>query len=275
MSIAPSFFIAIWVGGSTPISSSVIRFGAYSSRLRAPPLNSLRQGRHSGRARLASGLFLVVSDIEATRADLASRGVDVSEIFHIAGPGHPPMPGLDPERRSYVSHATFKDPDGNTWLLQEVIARFPGRLDPNTTSYASEADLATAMRRASEAHGEHEKRNGGYGTRTGRTGMPHTWWLSRPARSCHCRQRLRPSSLCGSNRRHREPGLSQMLEERPGAARADRSCDVGLASTEASWWTRAKLPKWIDHLRRRHLAQPAPGSAAGLRNGGDRGGRLQ
>ena len=109
----------------------------------------------------ASGLFLVVSDIEATRADLASRGVDVSEIFHIAGPGHPPMPGLDPERRSYVSHATFKDPDGNTWLLQEVIARFPGRLDPNTTSYASEADLATAMRRASEAHGEHEKRNGG------------------------------------------------------------------------------------------------------------------
>ena len=109
----------------------------------------------------ASGLFLVVSDIEATRADLASRGIDVSEIFHIAGPGHPPMPGLDPERRSYVSHATFKDPDGNTWLLQEVIARFPGRLDPNTTSYASEADLATAMRRASEAHGEHEKRNGG------------------------------------------------------------------------------------------------------------------
>jgi catechol 2,3-dioxygenase-like lactoylglutathione lyase family enzyme len=109
----------------------------------------------------ASGLFLVVSDIEATRADLASRGVDVSEIFHIAGPGHPPMPGLDPERRSYVSHATFKDPDGNTWLLQEVIARFPGRLDPNTTSYASGADLATAMRRASEAHGEHEKRNGG------------------------------------------------------------------------------------------------------------------
>jgi catechol 2,3-dioxygenase-like lactoylglutathione lyase family enzyme len=109
----------------------------------------------------ASGLFLVVSDIEAARAELVNRGVDVSEIFHLAGPGHPPMPGPDPERRSYHTYASFKDPDGNTWLLQEITARFPGRIDSGTTGYASEADLAAAMRRASEAHGEHEKRNGG------------------------------------------------------------------------------------------------------------------
>lgn len=109
----------------------------------------------------ASGLFLIVSDIEAARTELTSRGVDVSEIFHLAGPGYPPMPGLDPERRSYHTYASFKDPDGNTWLLQEVTARFPGRIDADTTSFTSAPDLANAMRRASAAHGEHEKRNGG------------------------------------------------------------------------------------------------------------------
>jgi catechol 2,3-dioxygenase-like lactoylglutathione lyase family enzyme len=109
----------------------------------------------------ASGLFLVVSDMEAARVELVNRGVDVSEIFHVDGPGHPPVPGLDPERRSYHTYATFKDPDGNTWLLQEITARFPGRTDSNTSSFASASDLANAMRRASAAHGEHEKRNGG------------------------------------------------------------------------------------------------------------------
>src|SRR5690606_34618412 len=81
--------------------------------------------------------------------------------FHVAGPGHPPAPGPDPERRSYHSYATFKDPDGNTWLLQEVTTRFAGRVDADTTSFASVSDLANAMRRASVAHGEHEARNGG------------------------------------------------------------------------------------------------------------------
>ncbi len=108
----------------------------------------------------ASGLFLVVSDIEAARTDLVSRGVDVSEIFHVAGPGHPPIPGPDPERRSYFSYATFKDPDGNTWLLQEVTVRLPGRVDASETAFASVADLAAALRRAEAAHGEHEKRTG-------------------------------------------------------------------------------------------------------------------
>ena len=72
------------------------------------------------------GLLLVVSDIEAARAELAGRGVEVSEIFHKT-PGAAPRPGLDPERRSYTSFAAFRDPDGNGWLLQEIKQRLPGR----------------------------------------------------------------------------------------------------------------------------------------------------
>jgi catechol 2,3-dioxygenase-like lactoylglutathione lyase family enzyme len=108
----------------------------------------------------AQGLFLVVSDIEAARAELVAHGADVGEIFHVAGPGQPPIPGRDPEHRSYFSYAPFKDPDGNSWVLQEVTARFPGRVDANETSFASVADLASAFRRTEAAHGEHEKRTG-------------------------------------------------------------------------------------------------------------------
>src|SRR5688572_9736143 len=108
----------------------------------------------------ASGLYLVVSDIEAARAELVARGVDVSDVFHRAGPGKPPLSGRDPERRSYVSFATFTDPDGNTWLLQEVTVRLPGRVDADTT-FTSSTELAAALRRAGAAHGEHEKRTGG------------------------------------------------------------------------------------------------------------------
>jgi catechol 2,3-dioxygenase-like lactoylglutathione lyase family enzyme len=108
----------------------------------------------------ARGLYLVVSDIEAARAELVARGADVSEVFHRAGPGQPPVSGPHPQRGSYASFATFSDPDGNEWLLQEVTTRFPGRIDSNATSFASAPDLAGAMRRASAAHGEHEKRTG-------------------------------------------------------------------------------------------------------------------
>jgi catechol 2,3-dioxygenase-like lactoylglutathione lyase family enzyme len=72
------------------------------------------------------GLVLVVSDIQAARADLVGRGVDVSEVFHKL-PGAAPRPGLDPERRSYTSFAAFRDPDGNGWMLQEIRQRLPGR----------------------------------------------------------------------------------------------------------------------------------------------------
>jgi catechol 2,3-dioxygenase-like lactoylglutathione lyase family enzyme len=109
----------------------------------------------------AQGLFLIVADIQAARAELVAHGVDVGEIFHVAGPGHPPIPGRDPQGRSYFSYAAFSDPDGNKWLLQEVTARFPGRVDGNQTTFSSVADLAAAFRRAAAAHGEHEKRTGG------------------------------------------------------------------------------------------------------------------
>ena len=109
----------------------------------------------------AQGLFLIVSDIQAARAELVARGVDVGEVFHVAGPGHPPIPGRDPQGRSYFSYAAFSDPDGNGWLLQEVTTRFPGRVDGNQATFASVTDLAAAFRRAEAAHGEHEKRTGG------------------------------------------------------------------------------------------------------------------
>jgi catechol 2,3-dioxygenase-like lactoylglutathione lyase family enzyme len=120
----------------------------------------------------AQGLYLIVSDIEAAREELVRRGVEVSEPFHGAssvytGTDEPFLfgthraSGPDPERGSYRSYASFKDPDGNGWLLQEVTTRLPGRIDSNETSFASVTDLATALRRASIAHGEHEKRNGG------------------------------------------------------------------------------------------------------------------
>jgi catechol 2,3-dioxygenase-like lactoylglutathione lyase family enzyme len=108
----------------------------------------------------APGLYLVVSDIEAARAALVARGVDVSEVFHRAGPGKPPQPGREPGRHSYASFVSFKDPDGNSWLVQEVTARLPGRVDGDDTTFASSRDLATALERAAMAHGEHEKRTG-------------------------------------------------------------------------------------------------------------------
>jgi catechol 2,3-dioxygenase-like lactoylglutathione lyase family enzyme len=105
----------------------------------------------------ASG-FLIVSDISAARDALVAAGVEVSEVFHI-GPGGR-LSGPDPDHRSYFSRATFTDPDGNSWLLQEVTIRLPGRIDTGITSFGSASDLASAMRRAETAHGEHEKRTG-------------------------------------------------------------------------------------------------------------------
>ncbi|MDD1520692.1 MULTISPECIES: VOC family protein [Bradyrhizobium] len=118
----------------------------------------------------AKGLYLIVSDIVAARQELLTRGVKVSEVFHggktHAGTDEPHLfgsvrvTGLDPERRSYFSLASFSDPDGNGWLLQEITTRFPGRVEGNT-AFASVADLAATLRRAAAAHGEHEKRAGG------------------------------------------------------------------------------------------------------------------
>ena len=119
----------------------------------------------------AEGLYLVVPDIEAERNDLRSRGIEVSEVFHGGGNvytgadepylfGRIRVSGPDPGHGSYRSFASFRDPDGNKWLLQEITTRLPGRIDSATTAYASTSDLASALRRAEAAHGEHEKQLG-------------------------------------------------------------------------------------------------------------------
>src|SRR5688500_7882592 len=108
----------------------------------------------------ARGLYLVVSDIAAARAELISRGAEVSEMFHRAGPGKPAISGPDPERRSYFTYATFSDPDGNEWLLQEVTTRFPGRIDQTGVASLAELLLETA-----KEHDHFEKAS-----------APHDWW---------------------------------------------------------------------------------------------------
>ena len=111
--------------------------------------------------------YLIVSDISAARKEIVSRGVDISEVFHPATPGAQFEPesagnrldGTDPGHTSYRSFATFSDPDGNRWLLQEVTTRLPGRVAGDTT-YGSVADLSQALQRAAAAHGWHESRTG-------------------------------------------------------------------------------------------------------------------
>jgi catechol 2,3-dioxygenase-like lactoylglutathione lyase family enzyme len=118
----------------------------------------------------AQDLYLIVSDLQAARKALLDRGVAISEVFHNDGVytgtdetylfGSVRASGPDPEHRSYRSFASFKDPDGNGWLFQEITTRLPGRIDSAATTYASASDLANAMRRAEAAHSEHEKRIG-------------------------------------------------------------------------------------------------------------------
>lgn len=118
----------------------------------------------------AQGLYLIVSDIEAARNELLRRGVEVGEVFHGAGDVHAGsdepylfgrirVGGPDPDHGSYRSFASFKDPDGNGWLFQEITARLPGRVEGETT-FSSSSELAAALLRAAMAHGEHEKRIG-------------------------------------------------------------------------------------------------------------------
>jgi catechol 2,3-dioxygenase-like lactoylglutathione lyase family enzyme len=104
---------------------------------------------------------LTVSDIEAAHDELVGRGIDASDIWH--GPPFPVevrQPGPDPDRASYGSFCSFTDPDGNTWLVQEVTTRRPGRIDADGTAFASTADLTSALQRAEAAHREHEKHAG-------------------------------------------------------------------------------------------------------------------
>ena len=116
----------------------------------------------------AQGIYLIVTDVQAARDELAAHGVDVSDVFHPESPGAQfqtddrsgRVTGPAPDHASYSSFATFNDPDGNGWLLQEITTRLPGRVAPAETGFVSAADLASALRRAASAHGEHEKRSG-------------------------------------------------------------------------------------------------------------------
>jgi catechol 2,3-dioxygenase-like lactoylglutathione lyase family enzyme len=116
----------------------------------------------------AQGLYLIVSDIQAARDDLAAHGAKPSDVFHPEAPGAQFQPdgasgratGPAADHASYSSFVTFSDPDGNGWLLQEITTRLPGRIDAAETAFASAADLESALRRAAAAHGEHEARTG-------------------------------------------------------------------------------------------------------------------
>jgi len=120
---------------------------------------SLQFGRNLTAAAPGSGKgYIIVSDIVAARNALSAAGIQVGDFFHLGENG--PAPGLDPERRTYRSRAEFKDPDGNSWVLQEISSRLPGRVEPGPTSFASASDLAGALRRAALAHGQHEARIG-------------------------------------------------------------------------------------------------------------------
>jgi catechol 2,3-dioxygenase-like lactoylglutathione lyase family enzyme len=112
------------------------------------------------------GLQLVVTDVAAARDELISHGADVSDVFHDAGGifhhagSEARAAGPAPENQSYGSFVSFGDPDGNTWFVQEVTTRLPGRVTPAGSACGSASDLAGALRRAAAAHGDHEKRIG-------------------------------------------------------------------------------------------------------------------
>ena len=116
-------------------------------------------GITSSAAVCAQSVYLVVSDIEAARSELIAHGVDVSEVFHRGGPTGR-LSGPDPTHKSYASFVSFTDPDGNSWLVQEVTVRSPGRVNVDVTQFTTSLELAGALRRAEAAHGEHEKRTG-------------------------------------------------------------------------------------------------------------------
>jgi catechol 2,3-dioxygenase-like lactoylglutathione lyase family enzyme len=113
----------------------------------------------------ATNLYLVVSDVQAARDAVGALGVEVSEVFHEGTLGDrfhadARLPGAAPDGATYGSFASFSDPDGNTWLLQEITTRLPGRVEPAATSFTSAGELAKALERAAAAHGEHEAHTG-------------------------------------------------------------------------------------------------------------------
>ena len=130
------------------------------------------KGITSAKPGAAPGLILAVNNIDAARNDLIARGVDVSEVFHYAaGPfnntvENPRVAGRDPEGRSYFSFASFDDPDGNSWFLQEITMRLPGREWKSARTQATDVGaLAELLHETGEHHDGYEK-----------THAEHHWW---------------------------------------------------------------------------------------------------
>jgi catechol 2,3-dioxygenase-like lactoylglutathione lyase family enzyme len=144
-----------WRQDVTPPGSGVLQFTPHGSACSVQFGKTLTSAAPGS----AQRTYLIVSDIEAARDALMEAGIEVSEIFHFGPNG--PVSGPDPDHGSYRSFATFSDPDGNTWLLQEITTRLSGRIDSGVTAFGSVTDLASAFRRTEAAHGEHEKRSGG------------------------------------------------------------------------------------------------------------------
>ena len=152
---ATEFYVGLgWRQDVTPPGSGIVQLTPSGSSCSV----QFGTNRTSAAPGSAQNMFLIVSDIEATYDYLVARGVEVSEVFHMGPDGQ--VSGVAPDHASYGSLATFSDPDGNSWLLQEITTRLPGRIDSAATTFGSASDLAEAMRRASVAHGEHEQRIG-------------------------------------------------------------------------------------------------------------------
>ena len=232
-----------WAGSSTTTSPRWTAFASFSSRPQLRRLGIVRGG-------------LIVSDIEAAHVELAGRGIDANEIWH--GPPFPPEArqlGPDPERTSYGWFFSFTDPDGNTWLVQEVTTRLPGRIDATGTAFASTADLASALRRAEAAHAEHQKRTsrtcctGWAKTRTAPPGTPPIWWRSRPARICpRDGSRVCPAAAPAAAGRARpeERVLGKRWLNRPparGPAATGPTPRKTCSEGETSWRSRGR-PRW-------------------------------
>ena len=192
----PRSSTSAWAGGSTMTSPRWTAFASSSSRPRFAASITFGLARTTS-APGSAAAALIVSDVEAAHeGSLTDRDIEVSEIWH--GPPFPVearQPGIDPQRTSYGSFFAFTDPDGNAWLVQEVTKRHPGRIDATGTSFATAADLASALRRAEAAHREHEKSRAVAPvppvgrTRTCPAGTPPTWRRSRPGRTCRLTHR--------------------------------------------------------------------------------------
>jgi len=143
-----------WRQDVTPPGSGVYQFTPHGSACSVQFGKTLTSAAPGS----AQKTYLIVSNIEAARNALVTAGIEVGEIFHFGPKG--PLGGPDPEHGSYRSLAAFNDPDGNSWLLQEITTRLPGRIDSGLTSFESATDLISALRRAEAAHGEYEKRTG-------------------------------------------------------------------------------------------------------------------